>query len=69
MVGHNLADVDKIVDSSYDFTVVDANSLTFLFKNAPEAAKSLGIHSDFSFTADDNSDKSSWVVSGLFISL
>ncbi|KAI0530756.1 hypothetical protein KFK09_000304 [Dendrobium nobile] len=55
------ADASKIVDSSFDFSVVDANSLTFLFKNSPEAAKMLHIGSDFSLKADHHSIKSSWV--------
>ncbi|KAL0928506.1 hypothetical protein M5K25_000390 [Dendrobium thyrsiflorum] len=55
------ADASKIVDSSFDFSVVDANSLAFLFKNSPEAAKMLHIGSDFSFNADHHSIKSSWV--------
>ncbi|XP_020580658.1 endoplasmic reticulum metallopeptidase 1 isoform X2 [Phalaenopsis equestris] len=55
------ADANKIVDSSFEFSVVDANSLTFLFKNSPEAAKILNIGSDFSFKADHHSTKCSWV--------
>ncbi|XP_020260937.1 endoplasmic reticulum metallopeptidase 1 isoform X1 [Asparagus officinalis] len=63
LLQHKFATTDagQIVDSRYEFSVVDANSLTFLFKNAPEAAKFLGISSEFSFTEDYYSDKSSWV--------
>ncbi|KAJ0972661.1 hypothetical protein J5N97_020620 [Dioscorea zingiberensis] len=60
----------KIVESSYDFSVLDSNSLSFVFKYAPEAAKMLNIGSDFSFEAANHSDRSSWVaifpVSSLF---
>ncbi|KAJ6851924.1 endoplasmic reticulum metallopeptidase 1 isoform X1 [Iris pallida] len=55
------SDASTIVESSYDFSVVDANSLTFIFKNVPEAAKVLNIGSDFDFTADYQSAKCSWV--------
>ncbi|KAK9046668.1 hypothetical protein V6N11_052551 [Hibiscus sabdariffa] len=40
---------NRVVDSSYDFSVVDSNSLLFLFKHAPEVAKELHIDPDFSF--------------------
>ncbi|PPR88468.1 hypothetical protein GOBAR_AA32219 [Gossypium barbadense] len=43
------ADANQIVDSSYDFSVVDSNSLLFLFKYAPELAKELNIGPEFSF--------------------
>ncbi|KAH1064090.1 hypothetical protein J1N35_029077 [Gossypium stocksii] len=43
------ADANRIVDSSYDFSVVDSNSLLFLFKYAPEVAKELNIGPEFSF--------------------
>ncbi|KAJ6813486.1 endoplasmic reticulum metallopeptidase 1 isoform X1 [Iris pallida] len=56
------SDASTIVDSRYEFSVVDANSLSFVFKNAPEAAKVLHIGSDFEFTSDYHSAKSSWVV-------
>lgn len=55
---------DKIVSSSYDFAVVDANSFSFLFKNAPEASKFLGISSGLS-EENYNSDGGTWVVSEL----
>ncbi|KAM0934905.1 putative peptidase M28 [Dioscorea sansibarensis] len=60
----------KIVESSYDFSVLDSNSLSFVFKYAPEAAKILNIGADFPFEAANRSDRSSWVaifpVSSLF---
>ncbi|KAK8647546.1 hypothetical protein V6N13_121279 [Hibiscus sabdariffa] len=43
------ADANRVVDSSYDFSVVDSNSLLFLFKYAPEVAKELHIDPEFSF--------------------
>ncbi|KAE8732073.1 NADH-ubiquinone oxidoreductase 11 kDa subunit [Hibiscus syriacus] len=43
------ADANRIVDSSYDFSVVDSNSLLFLFKHAAEVAKELHIDPEFSF--------------------
>ena len=52
----------KIVESSYDFSVLDSNSLSFVFKYAPEAAKILNIGADFPFEAANRSDRSSWVV-------
>ncbi|XP_022733852.1 endoplasmic reticulum metallopeptidase 1-like isoform X2 [Durio zibethinus] len=43
------ADANRVVDSSYDFSVVDSNSLLFLFKYAPEVARALHIGPEFSF--------------------
>ncbi|XP_022725833.1 endoplasmic reticulum metallopeptidase 1-like [Durio zibethinus] len=43
------ADANQVVDSSYDFSVVDSNSLLFLFKYAPEVAKELHVGPEFSF--------------------
>ncbi|GMH01502.1 hypothetical protein Nepgr_003341 [Nepenthes gracilis] len=43
------ADSTQIVDTAYDFAVVDSNFLPFLFKHAPEAAEQLRIGSEFSF--------------------
>ncbi|PKA54896.1 hypothetical protein AXF42_Ash000731 [Apostasia shenzhenica] len=54
-------DASKILESSFDFSVVDANSLSFLFKNSPEVAKVLHIGSDVLFKEDQHSIKSSWV--------
>ncbi|XP_020090574.1 endoplasmic reticulum metallopeptidase 1-like [Ananas comosus] len=59
-----------IVDSSYEFSVVDANSLAFTFNNAPEVAKFLRSNSELSYEEKYHSDRSSWValypVSSLF---
>ncbi|ERN09980.1 hypothetical protein AMTR_s00013p00220950 [Amborella trichopoda] len=56
------SDASQILDSSYEFSVVDANSLYFVFKNAPEAAKELQIHSDFSLDNTAHSEQSNWMV-------
>lgn len=63
----DLTDANKIVDSRYEFSVVDANSLAFLFKHAPEAAKMLHFSSEMSFEEGYHSDSSSWVVSKFLI--
>lgn len=42
-------DSTHILDSSYEFSVVDSNSLPFLFKHAREAAEQLQIGSGYSF--------------------
>ncbi|WOL03722.1 endoplasmic reticulum metallopeptidase 1 [Canna indica] len=55
------AGTNKVVESRYDFAVVDANSLAFLFKHSPEAAEMLHISSEFSFEENSHSDSSSWV--------
>uniref|UniRef100_A0A5B6ZB01 Putative endoplasmic reticulum metallopeptidase 1 n=1 Tax=Davidia involucrata TaxID=16924 RepID=A0A5B6ZB01_DAVIN len=55
------ADAEHIVDSSYDFTVVDSNYLPFLFKQAPEVAKELHIGSDLSFEITDQFHQETWM--------
>lgn len=60
-----LTGADKVVDSRYDFSVVDSNSLAFLFKHSPEASKMLDINSEFSFNSNYHSDGSTWIVSEL----
>lgn len=60
------ADANRIVNSSYDFSIVDANSLEFLFKNAPDAAKMLEIDPQFSLNNVICSDRSSSVVSTFY---
>ncbi|CAD5163629.1 unnamed protein product [Musa acuminata subsp. malaccensis] len=57
----NTAGADKVVDSRYDFSVVDSNSLAFLFKHSPEASKMLDINSEFSFNSNYHSDGSTWI--------
>ncbi|TKW31574.1 hypothetical protein SEVIR_2G114200v4 [Setaria viridis] len=56
-----ITDGNDVVDSNYGFSVVDANSLEFLFNNAPEAAKWLKDNSELSFEEKYRSDRSSWV--------
>lgn len=58
-----LTDVDRIVDSSYEFSVVDSNSLLFLFKYAPEVAKELHIGQELSFETANMSHRETWMVS------
>ncbi|XP_044490558.1 endoplasmic reticulum metallopeptidase 1 [Mangifera indica] len=55
------ADANQIADSSYDFSVVDSNSLLFLFKYAPEVAKELQIDSEFSFESANISQPETWM--------
>ncbi|KAF6150060.1 hypothetical protein GIB67_002842 [Kingdonia uniflora] len=52
----------QIMKSSYDLSVVDSNSLRFLFKYAPEAAKELHITSELSLEHIDRSDQGTWMV-------
>lgn len=52
----------QIVDSSFDLSVLDSNSLRFLFKHAPEVARELQIGSDFSFDTSNPSHRESWMV-------
>lgn len=54
-------DANSVMESSYDFSVVDSNSLSFLFKYAPEAAKELHIDSELSLRATNHSDRSAWM--------
>ncbi|KAL6639103.1 hypothetical protein ACP70R_022833 [Stipagrostis hirtigluma subsp. patula] len=56
-----VTDANDIVESNYGFSVVDANSLEFLFNNAPEAAKWLKDNSALSFEEKYRSDRSSWL--------
>ncbi|XVF02740.1 hypothetical protein REPUB_Repub04eG0200100 [Reevesia pubescens] len=51
------ADANQVVDSSYDFSVVDSNSLLFLFKYAPEVAKELHVGPEFSFETANMSNQ------------
>jgi hypothetical protein len=58
-----LTGVNRIVDSSYEFSVVDSNSLLFLFKYAPEVAKELHIGQELSFETANMSHRETWMVS------
>ena len=53
---------NQVVDCSYDFAVVDSNSLLFLFKHAPEVAKELQISPEFSFETATFSHRENWMV-------
>lgn len=55
-------DGNQVVDSSYDFSVVDSNSLAFVFKYAPEVANELHVSSEFSFEAATLSRRETWMV-------
>ncbi|EXC06150.1 Endoplasmic reticulum metallopeptidase 1 [Morus notabilis] len=57
-------DSDQVVESNYEFSVVDSNSLLFLFKHAPEVAKELQIGPEFSFETAKLSHRETWM--GLF---
>ncbi|XP_048318519.1 uncharacterized protein LOC107428382 isoform X3 [Ziziphus jujuba] len=57
-------DSNRIVDSSYDISVLDSNSLSFLFKYAPQVAKELHLSPDFSFETARLSRHETWM--GLF---
>ncbi|XVE85307.1 hypothetical protein DITRI_Ditri17bG0081100 [Diplodiscus trichospermus] len=56
------ADANQVVDSSYDLSVVDSNSLLFLFKYAPEVARELHIGPEFSFETAKMSNKRTFMV-------
>ncbi|XAR64405.1 hypothetical protein NMG60_11024726 [Bertholletia excelsa] len=55
------ADASHILDSSYDFAVVDSNSLPFVFKHAPKVAKELEIGLDLSFQTANLSEQQKWM--------
>ncbi|KAF5188263.1 Zn-dependent exopeptidases superfamily protein, partial [Thalictrum thalictroides] len=60
---YGLTDASQaIIDASYDLSVVDSNSLRFIFKYAPEAAKELQIDSEFSLENIEQSDQRTWTV-------
>ncbi|KAK7319050.1 hypothetical protein RJT34_03760 [Clitoria ternatea] len=51
----------QIVESTYDFSVTDSNSLLFLFKHSPEVAKELNVTSEFSFESASFSKRHDWM--------
>ena len=57
-----LTDASHIVDTNYEFSVVDSNSLLFVFKHAPEVAKELQIGSELSFETANFSHQENWMV-------
>ncbi|XP_050898371.1 uncharacterized protein LOC127105245 isoform X2 [Lathyrus oleraceus] len=52
----------QITESTYDFSVLDSNSLQFLFKHSPEAAEILNVTSEFSFESASRSNRHDWMV-------
>ncbi|XP_052205121.1 uncharacterized protein LOC127809959 isoform X2 [Diospyros lotus] len=56
------ADASRIEDSSHDFSVVDSNSLHFVFKHAPEVAKELGIDLHLALETANLSHQEKWMV-------
>ncbi|KAL5055448.1 hypothetical protein RYX36_036130 [Vicia faba] len=52
----------QITESTYDFSVLDSNSLQFLFKHSPEAAEILKVTSEFSFKSASRSNRHDWMV-------
>ncbi|KAG2409637.1 uncharacterized protein HKW66_Vig0003020 [Vigna angularis] len=51
----------QILESTYDFSVTDSNSLLFLFKHSPEVAKELNVTSEFSFESASFSKRNDWM--------
>ncbi|KAF9603827.1 hypothetical protein IFM89_038010 [Coptis chinensis] len=56
------SDAVQILDSSFDLSVVDSNSLRFVFKHAPEVAKELQIGSELSLENIKHSHQGTWMV-------
>ncbi|XP_047323769.1 endoplasmic reticulum metallopeptidase 1 [Impatiens glandulifera] len=54
-------DGSRIVDSSYEFAVVDSNSLLFVLKHAPLVAKELDISQNLSFESAHFSYQENWM--------
>lgn len=59
----DLAGSSQITESTYDFSVLDSNSLQFMFKHSPEAAEILNVTSEFSFESASRSNRHDWMVS------
>lgn len=57
-----MTDANQVVDSSYEFSVLDSNSLLFLFEHAPDVAKELHINSKSSFETAKTSHRENWMV-------
>ncbi|KAK6116593.1 hypothetical protein DH2020_049699 [Rehmannia glutinosa] len=53
-------DANQILGASYDFAVVDSNSLMFVFKHAPEVVKELHGNRELSFDTVNQSDFETW---------
>lgn len=58
------AGASKIMETTYDFAVVDSNTLPFVFKHAPEVANTLHINTELSFDAVKQSHQEEWM--GIF---
>ncbi|XP_075095969.1 uncharacterized protein LOC107798193 isoform X1 [Nicotiana tabacum] len=58
------AGASQIMETTYDFAVVDSNSLPFVFKHAPEVANALHINTELSFAAVKQSHQADWM--GIF---
>lgn len=58
-------DADQVSGASFDFAVVDSNSLMFVFDHAPEAAKQLHGDTKLSFDSVIQSDTQTWTVISL----
>jgi len=63
-----LAGSNQITESTYDLSVLDSNSLLFIFKHSPEVAKILNITPEFSFESAPLSERHDWMVSSVPIS-
>ncbi|KAG6651302.1 hypothetical protein I3843_06G095700 [Carya illinoinensis] len=55
------ADGNQVLDCTYDFSVLDSNSLAFVFNNAPEVANELHIGSEFSFETATLPHRETWM--------
>lgn len=53
-------DASRIVESSYDLSVVDSNSLFFIFKYVPEVARELHVDSKSSYETINQSHRETW---------
>lgn len=68
-VNADLTGASKIMETTYDFAVVDSNTLPFVFKHAPEVANTLHINTELSFDAVKQSHQEEWMVVTLKLSL
>lgn len=58
------AGASQIMETTYDFSVVDSNTLPFVFKHSPEVANALHINTELSFDAVKQSHQEDWM--GIF---
>ncbi|KAF3630074.1 hypothetical protein FXO37_28617 [Capsicum annuum] len=58
------AGASQVKEVTYDFAVVDSNTLPFVFKHAPEVANVLQIDTELSFDAVEQSHQEDWM--GIF---